>query len=229
MRTKEQAAVRKRDELQNVIKNIIDSINYKNTNLGTDLEFLGFVGGKYVNYLTKILLKCNIHGNIWESSITSLIKYPLNKACPACINEKHISNSENLCFNLIKKFCDKDIQQQYVFRTYDYVYKRKRRLYVDFYIKDLNLIIEYDGEQHFSYTKMYHHDNYSIFVNQVNRDNCLKDYCKENSINLLRISYKDKNRLEEVIKAFFIDGKDITTKVDPILLPIKYEGGTVNG
>ena len=107
--------------------------------------------------------------------------------------------------------------------------KSPEKIYVDFYIKELNLIIEYDGAQHFKFNKYYHRDNYKTYINQVNRDKCLNEYCKSNSIKLLRISYKDNNRLEEVIKAFFVDGKDITTKADPILLPIKYEGGTVNG
>lgn len=49
-------------------------------------------------------------------------------------------------------------------------------------------------------------------------------FSKENNIKLLRISYKDNNRIPEIIKIFFEEGKDITTKVEPKLLPVLYHG-----
>ena len=214
-----------------VVDQIKDLINFKNENLGTKLEFLGFVG-EYTNYNnTKILLKCNIHNKTFESSIPNFINNVLNLSCPECLvgSKNHSSVSEKFCYTLIKKYCDKKIELQYLFKTYDKICKKSRKIYVDFYIKELNLIIEYDGAQHFKFNKYYHRDNYKTYINQVNRDKCLNEYCKSNSIKLLRISYKDNNRLEEIIKAYFEEGKDITTKVDPILLPIKYEGGTKNG
>lgn len=216
---------------ENIISKIESAIKYKNDNLGTDLTFLGFVGGKYTTFVdSKLLIRCNIHNITFESTIPSVVQYPLNPTCPVCTAEKenHISNCEKLCLSILKKYCDKTIDQQYTFKTFDKICNKNRRFNVDFYIKDLNLIIEYDGEQHYNYCSFYYND-YSAYVNQVNRDNCLNQYCKENSINILRISYKDKKRIEEVIKAYFEEGKDITTKVDPILLPIKYEGGNLNG
>lgn len=214
-----------------IVSEIMSAINFKNNYLGTNIDFLGFVGDYNGIFNTKIKLKCNIHNIIWESSISNLLNNKLSLFCPECLlgNAGHSSLSEKLCFDLIKKYCKKDILTQYKFKVYDKICKVNRKIFVDFYIKDLNLVIEYDGKQHYIFSEYYHRNNYNIFVKQINRDCCLVRYCKENSINLLRISYKDNNRLEEVIKAFFVDGKDITTKVDPILLPIKYEGGTVNG
>ena len=49
--------------------------------------------------------------------------------------------------------------------------------------KNNNLIsiIEYDGKQHYEFTSFFQ-STYQNFVNQVNRDRCLEQYCKENNI-----------------------------------------------
>lgn len=88
---------------------------------------------------------------------------------------------------------------------------------VDFYIPEINTIIEYDGEQH--YQSIDHFGGYEKFVERVYRDRCLEDYCRDNNIKLLRIPYLDNDRLEEVIRAFIIEGEDITTHIQPKLLP----------
>ena len=90
-------------------------------------------------------------------------------------------------------------------------------------MRNIKLIIEYDGKQHYEFTSFFQ-STYQNFVNQINRDRCLEQYCKENNIKLLRISYKDNNRIPEIIKIFFEEGKDITTKVEPKLLPVLYHG-----
>ena len=79
-------------------------------------------------------------------------------------------------------------------------------------------MLEYNGKQHYEYTP-YFHENYQVFMNQVNRDTILKTYCNKNKIKLLQIPYLDNDRLEEVIRAFVIEGKDITTHIQPKLLP----------
>lgn len=105
--------------------------------------------------------------------------------------------------------------------------EKKKSLFLDIAIVDKNnnliSIIEYDGKQHYEFTSFFQ-STYQNFVNQINRDRCLEQYCKENNIKLLRISYKDNNRIPEIIKIFFEEGKDITTKVEPKLLPVLYHG-----
>lgn len=62
----------------------------------------------------------------------------------------------------------------------------------DFYLPDYNLIIEYDGEQHFKEARG------SKFKDSTLQDRQQKDmqknqYCDEKGINLLRIPYTDLN------------------------------------
>ena len=98
-------------------------------------------------------------------------------------------------------------------------------LFLDIFIENkkdnIIYVIEYNGKQHTDYIKLFH-KNYNDYVRQVNRDNFLKELCKQNGWKLLNISYKDNNRIPEILKAFFEEGKDITTKVEPKLLPIPY-------
>lgn len=66
----------------------------------------------------------------------------------------------------------------------------------DFYLPDYNCCIEYDGEQHFEerlngfYTK-------EKLEELQERDKIKTLFCKENNINLIRISYLDFNKINE--------------------------------
>jgi hypothetical protein len=75
----------------------------------------------------------------------------------------------------------------------------EKRYYVDYYIKDLNLIIEYNGDQHYCPVQF---GGISIekakekLEKQKLRDQNLRAYCEENKINLLEINgidYKGEN------------------------------------
>lgn len=37
------------------------------------------------------------------------------------------------------------------------------------------------------------------FIKQQNRDQVVRDFCKDNNIELIEISYKDENKLEEIL------------------------------
>ena len=60
----------------------------------------------------------------------------------------------------------------------------------DFYLPDFNILIEYDGEQHFYYRKSgyFTKDN---FKNIQSRDEIKNAYCVNNSIKLIRVPYTD--------------------------------------
>ena len=61
--------------------------------------------------------------------------------------------------------------------------KTNRLLYCDFYIPCLNLVIEYNGEQHYKFEK-YIHKEYSNFKEQQYRDNLKYKLLKEHNINI---------------------------------------------
>jgi hypothetical protein len=62
-------------------------------------------------------------------------------------------------------------------------------------------LIEFDGAQHFKYTPKYH-KSYRDFEQSLYRDELKDEYCLYNNIPLLRISYKEENKIEEKIRNF---------------------------
>jgi len=72
-------------------------------------------------------------------------------------------------------------------------------LELDCYCKELNLAVEYDGQQHFRYIP-YLHKNKEAFYNQQYRDYMKKNMCKQNGVILINVPYTEKN-----IKHFLIN------------------------
>ena len=212
------------------IRKINERINEINIEFNTDIEFINFVGNEYKNVNTKLILKCKKHNIIWDTtSFRTLVYSKRGPICPICSanQTKKVSKKEKECLKLLTKYIPKEnIIPQFEFKNiYNLNFKITRKLYVDFYIvfNNRKIILEFNGEQHILFKK-YFHNTYQDFINQVNRDNFLKTHCKENNIELLIIQWIDRNRIPEILKAFFEEGKDITTKVEPKLLPVLYHG-----
>ena len=66
----------------------------------------------------------------------------------------------------------------------------------DFYLPEYNLCIEFDGRQHFEETNHFGHG----IEHQKKHDEIKNQYCKEHSIDLLRISYKQISKINEILK-----------------------------
>lgn len=72
----------------------------------------------------------------------------------------------------------------------------------DFYLPDYNLIIEYDGEQHYFPVNFGGWDELELhrrFKNTQENDRIKTQYCNDNHINLLRIPYWEKQNIETII------------------------------
>ena len=76
----------------------------------------------------------------------------------------------------------------------------KIELPFDFYLPDYNMCIEYDGIQHFK-------DNgwFRDSCEQIQKRDKIKDgYCLGKGIRLVRINYKEKNKVEDMLNKLFI-------------------------
>ena len=69
------------------------------------------------------------------------------------------------------------------------------KLRFDFYLPDYNCCIEYDGAQHFKSIKYFGGEN--KLKRQQELDAIKNEYCKDNNIHLLRITYKDNNKIND--------------------------------
>jgi hypothetical protein len=65
-----------------------------------------------------------------------------------------------------------------------YVSYKNTRLFFDFYLKSMGVLIEVQGEQHFKYVKHFH-STVDDFYAQKRRDNLKVEYCEENNLTLV--------------------------------------------
>ena len=150
--------------------------------INNDIEVLG----EYINAFTKIKCKCKKDGYEWEATPNSLLR---GQGCPKCNEskgEKRIAeylDSKNI--NYIP---------QYKFDNC----KSKYKLPFDFYIPSLNIVIEYDGIQHYEIVEYF--GGFNIFIDTKIRDTIKTIYCKENNIKLIRIPYWDFDKIEEILE-----------------------------
>ena len=79
-----------------------------------------------------------------------------------------------------------------------------RQLVFDFYLPEQNILIEYDGEQHFHEVR---NDRYG-YKGIVARDNFKNQWCKENNIRLIRIPYTEYDNINgNYLKAIIEENK----------------------
>lgn len=227
-RTIERSSISKND----AILTIRNKINYIKNKYNIDLEFLGFKeeleGLSIKNRISYSYLKlrCKKHNLIWDTTSYSNFIHSDCIFCPSCSKHKQMSNIERKCFESLKTIIkDRIILEQFHLNSiFDKITNNFRDIVVDFYIPDYNTFIEVDGEQHYKYIpSKYHKKGYQYYVDRINRDKCLVDYCLTNNINLLKIPWCDISNIDSIIEKYFTTGEDITTKVQPKLLPIKYE------
>lgn len=158
---------------------------------GKDYTVIGTV----TDATTKVDVRHNICGNVWNVKPVAIT---LEQQCPYCQarsrGEQWIDTwlkGQKVTFNSQQVFDD---------------CRDERCLPFDFYLPSYNLVIEYDGEQHYHPVKMFGgKESYEY----IHRHDLIKNkYCENNGINLLRIPY--------TVKGTEAIGKVIQTKIDSL-------------
>ena len=138
----------------------------------------------YKNCFDKLLIKCD-KGHEYSVNFHN---FKNGNRCPYCqcskgeIKVKRYLESNNIVF----------IPQ----KTFDGC-KYKNKLSFDFYLPEYNICIEYDGIQHYQPNE--HFGGEKSFIEQRKRDIIKNDYCEENNIHLIRISYKEFKNIETIL------------------------------
>jgi len=148
---------------------------------------------QYINAMTKVKIKCNACNNIFMQRPNDHLS---GKGCPKC-NE---SKGE---IKVARYLSDKNIKftPQKTFQTL----RNIGLLKCDFYLEDLNLLIEYDGEYHHKPVRGSTTENKQKNLEVTQRRDKIKDeWARKNNIPLLRIPYWDFDRIEELIDAFIL-------------------------
>ena len=149
-------------------------------NLTEDYEVIS----EYINALTKIKIKHKTCGNEYFVRPNDFLSS--ESRCPKCKNYK---NEKLIRSILIRNNINFEEQKSFEGCSF------KNKLKFDFYIPEHNTCIEYDGEFHFQNR----FNNQQKFLTQKIRDQIKNNFCEENNIKLIRISFKEKNKIEEII------------------------------
>lgn len=133
----------------------------------------------YINSYTKVEIVCPKHGSFFQNPGDHLHS---KAGCPICKESK----GERLVSNILESHNIKFIPQ----KSFEDL-KHKSLLYYDFYLPDLNVCIEYDGEQHFRSVMIFGGND--KFKELQLKDKLKNEYCISNNIPLLRLTYKDSD------------------------------------
>ena len=146
------------------------------------------VVGEYNNSHSFIQCRCRIHNVEFYSYPCNLLNHMSN--CPMCgggigVNERRVGRVlEELKIDYIAQYTFPDC-------------KRHRALQFDYFLPKYNILIEYDGEQHFHPVKIFGGE--AKFMDQKERDDIKNQYCRENNIPLIRVPYTVKTRLKSYL------------------------------
>lgn len=111
------------------------------------------------------------------------------------------SSKEKLILSHLKElFLESDIETE---KSWEWLKgKNDKNMYCDFYIKSLNTVIEYDGEQHYKYIEVFH-NSYEEFKAQQRRDKLKDELLGKNGIRVVRIGYYEKITIDFIKSILF--------------------------
>ena len=154
------------------------------------VENKGYVFIKIIEYKynkSKILIWCgNDDHAYWETRFDSF--YYDKYRCPQCNETK----GEKSISDVLNKY-NINFKSQYKFNNC----KSKRELPFDFYIPNLNIVIEYDGIQHYEIIKYF--SGLDGFITTKIHDVIKTKYCEDNNIKLIRIPYWEYDNIENIL------------------------------
>lgn len=145
---------------------------------------------QYVNHATKIKFVCKECGHIWEAKPNNILN---GRGCPICKQSKGEKK--------ISQFLDKNnisYIAQYKFEDCIYI----NPLPFDFYLPQMNLLIEYDGIQHFepcTFGGIDKQEALEAFRLCQIRDEIKNQYCKSREIKLIRIPYTKFKEIDTIL------------------------------
>ena len=123
-----------------------------------------------------------------------------------CLRSEVFSLRETLISNILSSNNIK-FEREYSFSDCKGI--GNKRLRFDFYIQNLNILIEYDGEQHFKPIEYFGGEEH--YIKQVANDKIKNKYCLDHNIKLIRIPYTCSNEEVEKIILNIIQNPVTTT------------------
>lgn len=141
-----------------------------------------------------IRCRCKIDGHIWSAKPHSLLQ---SHGCPECnrslgeLEVKRVLDKHNISYDTEFTFPD---------------CKNKILLRFDFYLKDINTCVEYQGRQHYEPVSFGSTASEQEIIHRFNvqckNDEIKKQYCQDNNIKLITIPYTDFDNIEQILNKY---------------------------
>ena len=145
----------------------------------------------YINSSTKIKVKHNICGNDFMYNPSNIYNKSIH-ICPYCYNKT--SNGEKI----IENFFNVNYIDYNQHKTFPYLRGvGNGSLSYDFYLEKQNLLIEFQGIQHYEPVEIFGGEKQ--FKIQQEHDKRKREYAINNNIKLLEIPYWDFDNIEEIL------------------------------
>ena len=148
--------------------------------------------GSYRGSENPVKCVCTDCGTVWAPRARSL---KTGQGCPICKSSK----GETV---IAKYLLEHSIRYATQHSFSDCLSPKGNPLKFDFYLPDKNIIIEYDGEQHFApvdFKGRGLEDAKRIFIESKQRDEIKNQYCQKHDIHLIRIPYNQINQIDEIL------------------------------
>lgn len=130
----------------------------------------------------RVLIICSNHGEFKQSINTHLV----GSGCPRCKS----SQGENKIMRVLEQI---NIKYNHRFR----VEIKNNYYWFDFYLPDHNIMIEFNGGQHYKPVKIWGGEK---SLKQIKKRDKIKiQYCKENNIKLIIIPYWKSKHINEIL------------------------------
>ena len=143
---------------------------------------------------TRVPFVCLEHGLMYHTSGTFL----RGSGCPIC-EHSAMTKGEQLIDEALKKMNVEHIYQYRLPVSDLFTQSVRSYMYADFYLPDHNMIIEFNGKQHYEYVAHFHRHKENSFEEQQIRDDGLRLFCREHNLRLLEISYKDEKNITSIL------------------------------
>lgn len=142
---------------------------------------------KFIDMNKKVSIACPVHGIFSQLAAHHIF---MKTGCPKCKS----SHGETVIRTWLTSHDIIFIEQ---YRNSDC--KDKRSLPFDFYLPDYNLLIEYQGKQHFEYYRKFHR-SLKGFEQMKKRDSIKRNWAINNSFIYLEIDYLNINNIQNILE-----------------------------
>ena len=157
-------------------------------------------------YISRCITK---HGNLYDYSITN---YTIGRENVEVICDKHGIFEQNAQFHMYGGNCPRcnmskgELSIRNFLLDNDIIFTEQKKyddcihkshLPFDFHLTDLNILIEFDGEQHYKPMNFFGGE---VGYDELKfRDSIKDNYCIVNNIKLIRIPYWNINNISEIL------------------------------